>query len=299
MTVLRPNVEIMDASYLYRWFSSRQVQSVVRSFANQTTNISNLDLNRTAGLQVPVPELKEQRRIAAILDKADDLRAKRRQAIAHLDALAQSMFHSTSRDETWPLITLRDASLRFVGGRNLVGSGADIHPVNKVLKVSAVSSGEFDPEHTKPLPATYAPPSEHAVRTGDLVVTRASGTKDLIGVATLIKKVSDHTYLPDKLWRADIGDNSLLLPIYFRFLTKSPGYREYVINASSGAAGVSNISQAKLLSFEFRRPPIELQQTFANRIAAVERLKETHRKHLAELDALFASLQSRAFKGEL
>lgn len=46
-------------------------------------------------------------------------------------------------------------------------------------------------------------------------------------------------------------------------------------------------------------PPLELQQTFAARAAAVERLKEIHRKHLAELDTLFASLQHRAFKGEL
>jgi type I restriction enzyme S subunit len=55
----------------------------------------------------------------------------------------------------------------------------------------------------------------------------------------------------------------------------------------------------QIRKFKIPLPSLELQRTFATRIAAVERLKETHRKHLAELDALFASLQHRAFKGEL
>jgi type I restriction enzyme, S subunit len=246
----------------------------------------------------PLPPLDEQRRIAAILDKADEIRTKRREAIAHLDTLTQSIFHSMFGDDVWSRTTLRDASLRFVGGRNLVGSGANAHPENKVLKVNAVSGGFFDPDQTKPLPADYLPPAEHLVATGDLIVTRASGTKDLIGVATPVSHVQDNTYLPDKLWKAKM-DPGLLCPTFLRFLTKSARYREFVVNSSSGAAGVSNISQAKLLMFEFGLPPLELQQTFATRVAVVERLKELHRKHLAELNALFASLQDRAFKGEL
>ena len=46
-------------------------------------------------------------------------------------------------------------------------------------------------------------------------------------------------------------------------------------------------------------PPLPLQQTFATRIAAIEALKATHRRALAALDALFASLQQRAFAGAL
>lgn len=249
-------------------------------------------------ITVPFPALDEQRRIAAILDKADELRTKRRQAIAHLDALTQSIFHSMFSDPNWSRTTLREASLRFVGGRNLVGSGTNIHTANKVLKVNAVSSGSFDQLQTKPLPADYSPPLDHQVRVGDLIVTRASGTKDLIGVATPVVRVQNDTYLPDKLWRVEM-DTKIIVPTFFRFLTKAPAYREYVANAASGAAGVSNISQTKLLTFEFGLPPLDLQETFSTRVAAVERLKETHRKHLAELDALFASLQHRAFKGEL
>ena len=46
-------------------------------------------------------------------------------------------------------------------------------------------------------------------------------------------------------------------------------------------------------------PPLELQREFARRVAAVEKLKTAHRASLAEMDALFAALQHRAFRGEL
>ena len=64
-------------------------------------------------------------------------------------------------------------------------------------------------------------------------------------------------------------------------------------------ATIAHLTGEKLKRIRIPLPPLELQQTFAERVAAVESLKESHRKHLAELDTLFASLQHRAFKGEL
>lgn len=249
-------------------------------------------------IRIRIPDLGEQVRIAGILDKSEALRAKRREVLSHLDTLGQSIFHKMFAGLSGDSLTLRNASLRFVSGRNMVGTGANAHPTRKVLKVNAASSGEFDGSQVKPLPLDYEPPSEHRVEAGDLIVTRASGTKSLIGVATLIDSVPSETYLPDKLWKA-VVDPELLLSEYFRFLTRSTAYRKYVSNAASGAAGVSNISQAKLLDFRLVLPPIELQKAFADRIAATERLKTTYRAQLAELDNLFLSLQDRAFKGEM
>jgi type I restriction enzyme, S subunit len=62
---------------------------------------------------------------------------------------------------------------------------------------------------------------------------------------------------------------------------------------------MKNISQEKLLSMRLSLPPIDLQQAFAARIAEIDNLKAHHRAHLAKLDVLFASLQHRAFRGEL
>ena len=92
ISILRPTTNDLDAEYLYRWFSSDEVQKTLRSFGNQTTNISNLNHKRTLKLQIPLPPLSEQKRIGRILDAADALRVKRRETLAQLDVLLQSTF---------------------------------------------------------------------------------------------------------------------------------------------------------------------------------------------------------------
>ena len=62
---------------------------------------------------------------------------------------------------------------------------------------------------------------------------------------------------------------------------------------------IPHISPKDIRSFAFPVPPISLQREFARRVTAVEALKTAQRASLAELDALFATLQHRAFRGEL
>src|SRR5581483_7825539 len=82
----------IDPRYLYHWFASPRIQATVRSFGQQTTNISNLNVDRCLRLPLSLPPLSDQRRIAAILDAADTLRSKRRAVLAKLDTLIQSVF---------------------------------------------------------------------------------------------------------------------------------------------------------------------------------------------------------------
>jgi type I restriction enzyme S subunit len=63
--------------------------------------------------------------------------------------------------------------------------------------------------------------------------------------------------------------------------------------------GTFKVNQTMLEGIKFIAPPIELQRKFARRVGAVEKMKKAQRASLAELDALFASLQHRAFRGEL
>lgn len=111
IAVLRATPEKLDQRYLYHWFSSPDTQVDARNCGRQTTNISNMDIGRCLALEIPLPPLPEQRRIAAILDKADALRTKRREAIAKLDQLLQSVFLDMFGDPVtnpkgWPLQSL-------------------------------------------------------------------------------------------------------------------------------------------------------------------------------------------------
>jgi len=92
ISVLRATDALVDRRYLYYWFTSANIQAKLRSFGNKTTNISNLSIKRANDLVIPLPPLAEQKRIAAILDKAAEIKAKREQAIAKLDELELRAF---------------------------------------------------------------------------------------------------------------------------------------------------------------------------------------------------------------
>ena len=258
---------------------------------------------QVARISIPLPPLPEQRRIAAILDQADALRAKRREALAQLDSLTQSIFiemfgDPVSNDRNWPAASVSDFVAGFETGKSLVAADEDDQTSEfRVLKISAVTSLEFKPELAKALPLDYEPPESHFVRQGDLLFSRAN-TAELIGATALVDRAPLKLVLPDKLWRFVWYKVPRAAPRFVQHLFRQTKFRFEIAQRASGTSGsMKNISQEKVFSVRVGLPPLALQQTFATRIQAIEALKTTHRAALAELDALFASLQHRAFSG--
>lgn len=287
---------VTEALYLERFLRSPvAIAYYLAKLQGSTARRRSLPNRVFLDMEVPHPRIQEQRRIAAILDEADELRTKRRQAIAHLDALTQSIFHSMFGNIPRSNV-LSDAVSALVGGKNLVGSDDSSNPC-RVLKISAITSGQYRESQSKPLPPGYEPAAEHIVRKGDVIISRAN-TTELVGASALVESTNGTTVLPDKLWRA--VPSHRVEARYLLAALQSKETRDEISRRSSGSGGsMKNIAKPKLLSIPIPLPPLELQQTFATRIAAVERLKVTQRKHLSGLDTLFASLQHRAFRGEL
>ena len=92
-TVLRADQSKINPRYLYYWFISKNIQTLLRSFANKTTNISNLDLKRAYSLRVPHPPLEEQQRIVSILDSVNSILKKREKIIYIFDKFIFSKFN--------------------------------------------------------------------------------------------------------------------------------------------------------------------------------------------------------------
>lgn len=248
-----------------------------------------------AKIRVPLPEWTEQRRIAAILDKADDLRAKRREALAHLDALSQSIFHdmfgSLQLLRRWPTDNLGNHLDFLTSGsrgwaKHYSASGA------MFLRIQNIRRNELDLADIQHVNSPMdAEAKRTSVRPGDVIL---SITADLGRTAVI----------PEGFPDAHINQHLAILRCsYF-----NPVFLSVYLQSQRGQAQVSGRGKggAKLgLNFEDIRsvlvpgPPRNSQDTFATRVAAVERLKDHHRTQLAELNTLFASLQHRAFNGTL
>lgn len=297
-----PDPKVADVRFMFHALGNQVSTLTARGVGGAQPNISQ---GIVRGLELALPPLAEQRRIAEVLDRAEALRAKRRAAIAQLDILTQSIFldlfgDDGSNPKKWPVCAVADYVLQFQGGKSIESEGGEnIITRNRVLKVSAVTGMTFLAHESKPVPDSYEPPKEHFAKPGDLLFSRAN-TMELVGAVAYVESTPPNVLLPDKLWRFVWRDPSAVEPLFVWALFQTPTLRREIGRRATGTSGsMKNISQEKVFGIRTILPPTALQRQFAHRVQAVERLKQAHRASLAELDALFASLQHRAFRGEL
>ena len=289
--VLRPRPEL-HGRYLFHWV---RAPAFVRKMVASATGASYPAVSDriVRNSVVPLPSLVSQQRIAAILDQADGVRAKRHEVVARLGTLEQSVFHDMFGDPDSAVGTVRFGDVASLSsGRNLVAEDSAADSTFRVLKISSVTGGGFKPQESKPLPPNYVPPAAHLVRPGDLLMTRAN-TAELVGAVAHVRHVPPNLALPDKIWRFQWRDPRSE-PAFYRALFQTAAVRRRVSQMSSGTGGsMKNISKAKLETLALPDVDVEQQRLFAQRVAAIPRTDT------ALLDELFASLQSRAFRGEL
>lgn len=293
-SILRPSDRV-DAKYLFHWVRTPDfVLSMVRKATGASyPAVSDRIVKEST---IPLPPIDEQRRIAAVLDQADAIRSKHHRVVTHLAALAEAIFMDMFGDPDVAIAL--GSSVRFgdvadlQGGRNLVADDQEAASEFRVLKISAVTSGQFRATESKTLPSDYKPPYDHVVRQGDLLISRAN-TSELVGAVAYVEDVPPNLVLPDKIWRF-VWRNPESVPLYYRSLFRTASIRRRISQLSSGTGGsMKNISKAKLVGLELPDVAIRQQREFARRISIIPRPK------LTEFDELFASLQSRAFSGRL
>ncbi len=254
--------------------------------------------------KIPLPPLSEQKRIAGILDAADALRAKRREALAQLDTLLQATFLDMFGDpvtnpKRWDTATIGNLVENIDSGWS--PKCLERRPCDYewgVLKLGAVTYCEYREWDTKALPNDLNPRPQLEVKKGDILLTRKN-TYDLVAACAYVHATRPRLMLPDLIFRlrlkADLGT-----PAFVWQQLIVPRLRKRIQSFAGGSAGsMPNISKAKLRAIDLIVPPRRLQHRFASIVERVEFQKADFRSHLAELDTLFASLQARAFNGEL
>ena len=252
-------------------------------------------------INVPLPPISEQRRIAAILDQADALRANRREALAQLDNLRQSIFIEIFGDPVvnpkgWENVCLK--SLLSMPLRNGLSPSNSGSVAAKVLTLSAITGDEFDTAAWKESTFQSIPPSHQSVNSSDFLICRGNGNLRLVGKGYFPTCSMVDVTFPDTMIAARIFSERIERE-FLQHLWHSDAIRYQIEATARTTNGTFKVNQTMLEEVSFILPPLQLQQTFANRIKLIEGLKVTHRASLSELDTLFASLQHRAFHGEL
>lgn len=301
--VIRTDPSACAPEYLAFFLKSSAFRTWTK--ASEGINIKNIRKSELENFSVPIPPIHEQRRIVDILKRADGIRRLRKQAIQTARELIPALFVDTFGDlatnsKGWEIVPVGSFVSGFEGGKNIKAAGdAEVAGAYRVLKVSAVTYGEYRPGESKPLAADYAPPSAHLVKKGDLLFSRAN-TEQLVGATAYVFDTPPNLLLPDKLWRFVWPNERFVEPLFVWALFQNRAIRAQMSKLATGTSGsMKNISQKKLFAMPVPLPPLDLQISFVERFMSLRSI--TQQQHSGELHSaqLFGSLLHRAFHGEL
>jgi len=156
-------------------------------------------------------------------------------------------------------------------------------------------SGEMDFSDLKYIDLPERDIEKFTVRDGDILFNRTNSA-ELVGKTAIFRGVEKCAYAG---YLVRLRVNEKADPEYVCAFLNSPFGKAVLRGMCKSIIGMANINAKELQTIRLPIPPVDLQIRFAKVIKNIGLLKNVHRIHLSELDALFASLQDRAFRGEL
>jgi type I restriction enzyme S subunit len=292
---LRTKGDSLVPDYLARWLTWTRAHGVFSAGCVRWVNQATYKKEDLLALRVPLPPLPEQKRIAAILDSADALRAKRRESIEQLDSLIQATFLEMFGDPVtnpkgWPRRKTEDFS-RLVRGSSPRPKGDKRFyggPVPRLMVGDITRDGFRVTPNIDSLTAEGAKKSR-PVPAGTVVMA-VSGDVGVVSTVDVDCCVHDGFVAFLDLDESKVAPFFLMLQLHLLKMTHE---------TRKAGAIFQNLTTTDIKAMEVVTPPIATQHHFIRVVESIEQQKARLKAHLAELDTLFASLQSRAFNGEL
>lgn len=300
VAAVRPSARLVT-SYLYHFLSTRVLHLRTKS-QGLAQGVITREMLQT--LDIPLPSVGEQRRIAGVLDRAKALRAKRRAALAQLDSLTQSIFldlfgDPASRTRRFPIQPLQSLL------RQPLQNGA-YYPKESYTDVGGVEMVHMSDAFYEVVPrgnlkrvhCAKSDIKKYALSELDILIARRSLTLEGAAKPCLIPKSNDPLIFESSFIRVTPHPKKMTALYLYHYLgnerVKQKCVQPYITQST-----ISGINQSNLERVPVIVPPLALQQDFARRVGAVEKLKTTQRASQLALDTLFDTLQHRAFNGEL
>lgn len=290
-----PKTNLINAKFLYYWLCANK--SYLESLGNGATfkEVSKSVISR---VEIPLPPLDEQKRIADILDRAEALRVKRKAALSKLDELFRSIFiemfgDPATNSKGWPICNIGNLLESASYGTSEKSEATGEYPVVRMNNITR--TGEMDLTDLKFMDLADRQKGRYLVKAGDVLFNRTN-SPELVGKTAVFRDSRPMAYA-GYLIRLRVNDQND--PEYLSAFLNTDYSKRILRGMCKSIIGMANINATEVQAIKIPKPPLHLQQEFTRRITAVEKLKAIHKASLAELDELFASLQYRAFRGEL
>ncbi|ENM3874394.1 restriction endonuclease subunit S [Vibrio cholerae] len=250
-------------------------------------------------IEIPLPPLDEQKRIAAILDKADAIRQKRKQAIALADEFLRSVFLEMFGDPVtnpkgFPVGTIRDlVSSANYGTSEKASETEGEYPVLRMGNITY--QGSFDFSDLKYIDLTEKELPKYLVHKGDLLFNRTN-SKELVGKTAVFEGEEPMAFAGYLIRvRTNENGNNYYLSGYLNSLHG----KKVLASMCKSIVGMANINAQELQDIKILLPPIELQNQYEQLVKAVNCRVTNQEDSFYSLNRLFGALSQKAFSGQL
>jgi type I restriction enzyme S subunit len=299
-TVLRANPRRLLPRYLFHWV---RTPMFVADMVKKATGASYPAVSDRIVLdsEVPAPPLAQQRRIADILDKADAIRRKRKEAIALTEELLRSAFLEMFGDPVtnpkgWPvkpLGELADAASGVTKGKRYDGQTMVTLPY---MRVANVQDGHLVLDEIKTITVSEEDGRRYQLRVGDVLLTEG-GDPDKLGRGTVWRGEIANCIHQNHIFR--VRPSSEVRSEYLSAMIGSERGKRYFLRAAKQTTGIATINMTQLKAFPVLLPPVALQAEYGAFIERAAAARGTFQRRGDMVDDLFNSLVARAFSGEL
>lgn len=315
-----------DPRFVHYWMNNELCREQFVYLSNSTSGLANLNGTVLGTARLGFPERGEQERIANFLD---DKTARIDALIAEKERLRGSLYEWRSAEltricfggqvastptgnewiaalpEDWKLVRLKHV---IVGVEQGWSPECEARLAEQdewgVLKAGASNGGVFRQSEHKALPPSLEPLPQLEVKVGDVLISRASGSADLVGSFAFVYETRPRLMLSDKNFRLKFAAESPLAPELVAWMCNTEPLRQQVRQFVSGADGLAkNIGSGNLRELWLALPPKQLQAQLVVELRSLKKkidgLEQHLAEHIARLREYRSSLISAAVTGQL
>lgn len=293
--VLRPDQKRLDSKYLFYWVQTPQF---IESMMKQATgaNYPAVSDNVVKGSAIPLPPLAEQKRIAAILDKADALRRKRQQAIDLADQFLRSVFLEMFGDPVtnpkgWPTLPLKELSCIVTGNTPSRNEPENYGSAIEWIKSDNINTPNHYLTEAEERLSDIGLEKGRCVPSGSVLITCIAGSPQCIGNAA----IADREVAFNQQINALIPSKSATT----EYLYSLALFGKKLIQGASTNSMKGMVSKGNLELLEVPSPPMELQEKYSKMFREFLNKRQRQSSSLEYSDGLFYSLSQQAFSGQL
>lgn len=284
--------DVVDRNYLFRWLESQS--SLIESEGKGAT-VKGITLPFLKGLNVLIPPINEQKRIAAILGKAEDIRQKREQAIKLADDFLRAkfleMFGTPANNiHRFPKGTIRDLvdSVNYgTSAKASIDSGE--YPILRMGNITY--QGRWDFTDLKYLDLSVKEKDKFLVKEGDLLFNRTN-SKELVGKTAVYEEDRPMAFAG---YLIRVRPNSIGNNYYISGYLNSIHGKITLMNMCKSIVGMANINAQELQNIEILIPPKHLQDEYEIIYKKIKKGLSIYDKSAMQLQLLASNLSNKYF----